>query len=82
MSTDKICIQTVSAIYAFFLAMNLFPEVQRKAQTEIDAVVGLERLPTLEDRPRLPYINALVKEVLRWNTVAPLGEYMGALSPP
>ncbi|KAF9525564.1 cytochrome P450 [Crepidotus variabilis] len=64
---------TVSAEYAFFLAMILFPEVQKKAQAEIDAVVGNDRLPTLADMPHLPYVNALVTEVLRWNSVGPLG---------
>ncbi|GLB39728.1 putative cytochrome p450 [Lyophyllum shimeji] len=64
---------TVSAIYSFFLAMTRYPEVAKKAQAEIDAVVGNERLPTFEDRPHLPYVDALVKEVLRWNAVAPTG---------
>ncbi|KAF8840876.1 cytochrome P450 [Paxillus ammoniavirescens] len=62
----------VSAIYAFFLAMTIYPEVQRKAQAELDAVVGAERLPRLDDRDSLPYINAICKEVLRWHVVAPL----------
>ena len=57
-----------------FLAMALHPEVQKKAQAEIDAVVGLNRLPDFEDRPFLPYINAVVKESMRWHLVAPLGE--------
>jgi cytochrome P450 len=56
-----------------FLAMALHPEVQKKAQAEIDAVVGLNRLPDFEDRPFLPYINAVVKESMRWHIVAPLG---------
>ncbi|KAG6873914.1 hypothetical protein C0995_009694 [Termitomyces sp. Mi166 len=64
---------TVSAIYSFFLAMALNPEIMRKAQAEIDSVVGNDRLPTLEDRQYLPYIDALTKEVFRWNVVAPLG---------
>jgi cytochrome P450 len=64
---------TVSAEYAFYLAMVLFPEVQRKAQAEIDAVIGSERLPTLADQPHLPYVNALATEILRWNCVTPLG---------
>ncbi|KAG1840822.1 cytochrome P450 [Suillus subalutaceus] len=62
---------TVSAIYSFFLAMTLFPDVQKKAQAEIDAVVGPDRLPSFTDRPSLPYIEALAKEVLRWNVVIP-----------
>ncbi|GLB41338.1 putative cytochrome P450 family protein [Lyophyllum shimeji] len=64
---------TVSAEYAFFLAMVLNPDVQKKAQAEIDAVVGNDRLPTFADRPHLPYVNAIVSEVLRWNSVAPTG---------
>lgn len=50
-------------MYAFFLAMALNPAVQAKAQAEIDAVVGSDRLPTFADRENLPYVDALVKEV-------------------
>lgn len=53
--------------------MTLFPDVQRKAQDEIDRVFGGPALPTVEDRERLPYIDAVVKEALRWHVVAPLG---------
>ncbi|KAE9393527.1 cytochrome P450-like protein, partial [Gymnopus androsaceus JB14] len=63
---------TVSAIYLFFLAMALYPDVARKAQAEIDAVVGNDRLPTFADHKLLPYMDALVKEVFRWNVVTPL----------
>ena len=56
-----------------FLAMALYPEVQKKAQAEIDAVVGPNRIPNFHDRPSLPYINAVVKESSRWNLVIPLG---------
>jgi len=56
-----------------FLAVALYPEVQRKAQAELDAVVGPNRLPVFEGRPSLPYINAVVKESLRWHLVVPLG---------
>ena len=56
-----------------FLAMTLYPEIQKKAQAEIDAVVGPNRLPDFQDRPSLPYINAVVKELSRWNLVEPLG---------
>jgi cytochrome P450 len=54
--------------------MALYPEVQKKAQAEIDAAVGPNRLPDFEDRPSLPYINALVKESIRWHSVLPLCE--------
>ena len=53
--------------------MVLNPQVMRKAQKELDAVVGRERPPTFADRPNLPYIRALVKETSRWRTVVPLG---------
>ncbi|BCR98117.1 cytochrome P450 [Aspergillus luchuensis] len=63
---------TVSSIASFFLAMALFPEAQRKAQEEIDTVIGTDRLPQYKDREQLPYINALVKETLRWHPVVPM----------
>ena len=53
--------------------MAVYPEVQKKAQAEIDAVVGPNRLPDFHDRPSLPYVNAVVKESSRWNLVTPLG---------
>lgn len=62
---------TVSSVYSFFLAMTLYPDVQKKAQAEIDAVVGPDRLPSFSDRASLPYIEALAKEILRWNAVLP-----------
>ena len=46
--------------------MALNPEVMSKAQAEIDRVTKVERLPTLDDRPKLPYIDALLKEVYRY----------------
>ncbi|KAK0450594.1 cytochrome P450 [Desarmillaria tabescens] len=64
---------TVAAIYVFFKAMLLYPEIQAKAQAEIDAVIGDDRLPRFDDRERLPYVNALALEVSRWHTVAPAG---------
>ncbi|KAI0267785.1 cytochrome P450 [Gloeopeniophorella convolvens] len=63
----------VSAVSSFFLVMTLYPEVKRKAQAELDAVVGPHRLPTFEDSERLPYLNAVIKEVLRWAPVTPFG---------
>ena len=51
--------------------MIAFPEVQRRAQAEIDAVVGRDRLPTFADAPRLPYVRAVIREVLRWRPGGP-----------
>lgn len=53
--------------------MVLFPEVQAKAQAELDAVVGNERLPSFNDQDQLPYINAVCKETFRWHVTGPLG---------
>ncbi|KAG7085838.1 hypothetical protein E1B28_003375 [Marasmius oreades] len=64
---------TVSTQHAFFLAMIRHPDVQRKAQAEIDAVVGNDRLPGFRDRERLPYVNAVVTEAFRWHSIAPTG---------
>ncbi|KAF9645498.1 CyP450 monooxygenase [Thelephora ganbajun] len=62
-----------SAIKSFFLAATLHPEVVRLAQRELDEVLGGERLPDFSDKPQLPYISAVVKEVLRWRPPTPLG---------
>ncbi|KAI9445989.1 cytochrome P450 [Lactarius indigo] len=64
---------TVSALETFILAMTLYPEVQRKAQAEIDQVIGGSRLPDFSDQAELPYVQAVFKEVLRWHSVTPLG---------
>ncbi|KAF9237852.1 cytochrome P450 [Melanogaster broomeanus] len=56
----------------FVLAMVLNPEVQEKAHAQINMVVGRDRLPTLDDRPLLTYIDAIMRETLRWNPVTPL----------
>ena len=50
----------------FVLAMLAYPETQALAYAELDAVVGRTRLPTFADLPHLPYIRAMVKELLRW----------------
>ncbi|KAI0295335.1 cytochrome P450 [Multifurca ochricompacta] len=53
--------------------MTLYPEAQRKAQAEIDSVTGGSRLPDFSDRDALPYVGAILKEILRWHPVGPLG---------
>lgn len=57
----------------WMLAMVTYPDVQKRAQEELDAVVGRTRVPTFSDLPHLPYIRAMVKEALRWRPVDPLG---------
>nr|BAL05171.1 cytochrome P450 [Phanerodontia chrysosporium] len=63
---------TYSSVNSFILAMLKYPDVQRKAQEELDRVIGRDRLPSFDDRDALPYITAIVKETLRWGLVAPL----------
>ncbi|GJE97912.1 cytochrome P450 [Phanerochaete sordida] len=64
---------TPSALGTFMLAMVMNPAIQRAAQEQIDRVVGQNSLPEFADREHLPYINAILYEVLRWRPVAPLG---------
>ncbi|KAJ7366634.1 cytochrome P450 [Mycena albidolilacea] len=64
---------TSTALDVFIMAMALNPEVVRKAQHEIDTVVGLDCLPGFEHRSALPYCEAVVREVLRWRPIVPLG---------
>ncbi|KAJ7618699.1 cytochrome P450, partial [Roridomyces roridus] len=66
---------TSAAGLAYFVqAMLANPEAQRKAQSEIDDLTKGKYLPTFEDEDSLPYVSALVKEVLRWRAIFPLGE--------
>ena len=53
--------------------MVLYPDVQEEARKELDQVLGPHRLPDFSDQPSLPYIEAIVRETLRWNPVVPLG---------
>jgi cytochrome P450 len=62
-----------STLVSFVLACCAFPEAMEKAHAELDAVVGSRRSPHFDDQPQLPYINAFVKEVLRWRSVAIIG---------
>ncbi|KZV76685.1 cytochrome P450 [Peniophora sp. CONT] len=64
---------TVAAMTTFMLCMTLNPDTQQRARDELDRVVGLDRVPTLDDRKNLPYLNALIKEVFRWAPPVPQG---------
>ncbi|KAJ3772534.1 cytochrome P450 [Lentinula raphanica] len=64
---------TVSAMKTFFAAMMLYPDIQKQAQAEIDSFMDQEgRLPTIGDRHRLPFLEAVFKELLRWHPPSPL----------
>lgn len=61
-----------SPIQSFILAMCHYPQWQKSLQDEIDAVLG-GRCPTWNDRPRLPLLRAVSKEVMRWRPPVPTG---------
>ncbi|KAF8656969.1 hypothetical protein AX16_002324 [Volvariella volvacea WC 439] len=69
---------TPSSIITFMLAMILYPHVQARAQEEVDRILkdeggNLKRLPSVDDRLKMPYVDALMKEVWRWGPSVPLG---------
>ncbi|KAI0294623.1 cytochrome P450 [Multifurca ochricompacta] len=64
---------TSTTLMWWTFAMVAFPQVQRRAQAELDAVVGRSRLPTFADAPHLPYVRAVIREVLRWRPPIPSG---------
>jgi cytochrome P450 len=55
--------------------MVLNPEVQKRAQEELDTVIGHGRLPGMDDRSRLPYMEAMLLEVLRYHPIGPMGTF-------
>ncbi|ESK91872.1 cytochrome p450 [Moniliophthora roreri MCA 2997] len=82
---------TQGVLLTFILAMARHPEKQRLAQAELDALLCKEnRLPLMSDMPKLPYVNALIKETLRWRPILPFSigrltsaddEYLGYTIP-
>ncbi|KDQ08521.1 hypothetical protein BOTBODRAFT_191667 [Botryobasidium botryosum FD-172 SS1] len=62
---------TYGVLAAFIFFMIKHPEIQKKAQAEVDRVVGRGRMPTFEDRQQLPYIDCIIKEIIRWSAIAP-----------
>ncbi|KAF9457683.1 cytochrome P450 [Collybia nuda] len=63
---------TVSAIASCILGLMTNPHILKKAQQEIDGVVGYGKLPDFDDEHSLPYITAIIKEALRWRDVVPI----------
>lgn len=71
---------SVSAISSFCLAMTLHRNIQQRAQEEILSVIGPYRLPLLADRPNLPFVNAILQELFRWNPAIPLAGHSARVS--
>ena len=55
------------------MAMVLHPHVQKLAHEELDRVIGSDRIPTIADKDSLPFVNAVIKETMRWRPALPLG---------
>lgn len=64
----------MSSALTFWMAMILHPEVQAKAQAEIDAAIGQDQLPLISDKPKLPYVRSILTEVFRWGPTGSLGQ--------
>lgn len=71
----------MSAISSCILGLLDNPAVVKKAQEELDRVIGPNQLPTFEDEGSLPYITAIVKETFRWRDVTPIGTDGDIFSP-
>ncbi|KAF7375815.1 Cytochrome P450 2B11 [Mycena sanguinolenta] len=64
---------TAISMHTFILACILYPKWIPRAQREIDAIVGEDRLPSFQDRPHLPFVEAIVRETLRWRPAVRFG---------
>jgi len=64
---------TYTTLLAFFLTMALHPDVQKRAQEEIDKCIGQGNLPVFKNRDELPYTEAVLREVMRMYVMLPLG---------
>lgn len=65
--------QSAATLLTFLMAMMLYPEAQRRAQAEIDSVLTGKVFPDFSHRRSLPYVEAVLRETMRWHSVAPLG---------
>lgn len=64
---------TISTLMIFVFLMVLYPASQTEARAELDRVIGRDRLPDFSDKDNLPYVNAIIKEVMRLFPALPLG---------
>ncbi|KAF9072162.1 cytochrome P450 [Rhodocollybia butyracea] len=63
-----------AALNTIILGLVLNPDVLRKGQTAVDAAIGKStRLPNFDDEGKIPYVDALIMEGLRWRPIVPLG---------
>lgn len=69
---EFICNKIIAYTSLFFLMMTIHSEIRRRAQEEIDKIVGEDRLPNMSDRNLLPFVDCIVKELHRYNPPIPL----------
>lgn len=67
--------KNISTVCSFFLYMGLHPSIQARARSEIDSVIGTDRLPSINDRDSLPFVRSVIAEVFRRTPALPLGEH-------
>ena len=71
---------TSTALRWFSLFMIRHPGVQDKMRKEINDVIGTSRFPSLEDKPKLPYCEAVIHETLRVGAIGPISVPHGLTS--
>ncbi|KAJ7083473.1 hypothetical protein C8R44DRAFT_652114, partial [Mycena epipterygia] len=71
---------TAITLTTFVLAMALHPDAETKAKHQVDLLLNGSRLPIIEDRASLPYVDALIKETLRWHVALPLGAKLSLIT--
>ena len=67
-------LKQASIAVALILALARYPRVQKECQDELDRVIGAYQLPKPSDVDSLPYLHAVIEELIRWHSVAPLGQ--------
>ena len=63
---------TANALLWTLIALANNKDVQDRLRAEVDLVVPRDRLPSLNDQPKLPFVEATMLEILRWKTLVPL----------